>query len=81
MVLSYIKKITHSMLCVTDVYLRDKTNTVLSILHLTVGHLSVFCSFCFVFADKVFCWGKGILCCLSLLVYFHSDEKLWESMA
>ena len=34
------------MLCVTGVYLRDVTNTILVILHLNVSHLSVY-SFCF----------------------------------
>ena len=49
MVASYIKKIKHSMLCVTDGYLRDITNTVCFplVLHLNVSHLSCVCVFLF----------------------------------
>ena len=39
-----IKKIKHSMLSVTVVYLRDVTDTIFVILHLNVNHLRVCCS-------------------------------------
>ena len=45
MVATHIKKIKYSMLCVTGVYRRNVTNTILVILHLNVSHLS-FCSSC-----------------------------------
>ena len=45
MVATHIKKIKHSTLCVTGVYLRDLTNIIFVILHLNVSHLSV-CSSC-----------------------------------
>ena len=45
MVATHIKKINHSMLCVTGVYWRGITNTYSLILHLNVSHLSI-CSYC-----------------------------------
>ena len=39
---THIKKIRHSLLCVTGVHLWDITKTIFVILHLNVSHLSVF---------------------------------------
>ena len=47
LVSTYIKKIKHSVLFVSSVYLRDINNTFFSIVHLNVSHLSVCCSFVF----------------------------------
>ena len=47
MVATPIKKIKHSMLCVTGLYLKDITNTLFVILHLNVSHLSD-CISCFI---------------------------------
>ena len=44
MVATHIKKIKDSMLCVTDVYLRDTTNLFSPVLHLNVSHLSILSS-------------------------------------
>ena len=41
MVATHIKKIVHSMLGVTVVYLKNKTNTFFVIMYLNVSHLSV----------------------------------------
>ena len=41
----HMKKIKHSILCVTAVYLRDISNMVFVILHLNLSHLSI-CSSC-----------------------------------
>ena len=46
MVAIHIKKIKHSVLYVTGVYLRDITNVIFVILHLNVGRIDVFFS-CF----------------------------------
>ena len=45
MVITYIKKDKHSMLCVMDVYLKDITIAFSPILHKSVGHQNV-CSSC-----------------------------------
>ena len=56
MVATHIKKIKHSMLFVTGMYLRDIINTIFITLHLNVSGLSVllFFFFCFVFVLFVF---------------------------
>ena len=46
MVLTSIKKLRYSVLYVTGMYLRDITDMILSVLHLSVSHPSV-CSSCF----------------------------------
>ena len=51
MVTTHIKKIKHSMLCVTGVYLRDLDNMIFVILHLNVSHLSVFSVFFFLITN------------------------------
>ena len=51
MVLTYVKKIRHSVLCATGVYLRDITNTTLSILELECESSAV-CFWC--------CWSKSM---------------------
>ena len=50
MVLTYIRKTRHSMLFVTDMYLRDITNTMFSILYVNVSpqHLLLLIDLCFV---------------------------------
>ena len=49
MVAIHIKKIKHSMLCVTGVYLKDIANTSFVILHLNVNCVSVCTSKVFLF--------------------------------
>ena len=49
---AHIKKIKHSMLHVTVVFLRDITNTISVILHLNVNHLSI-CSSCVSFKYRI----------------------------
>ena len=50
------RKIEHSMLCVTGVYLRDITNSnmVFVAMHLNVSHLSVCFSCCVLVLETVF---------------------------
>ena len=45
MVATHVKKIQHSVLCVTGVYLRDIMNIIFVISHLDASHLSI-CSSC-----------------------------------
>ena len=45
MVAAYVKKIKHSMLCVTGVFIRDITNTIFVTLHVNMSRMSV-CCFC-----------------------------------
>ena len=54
MVATHIKKINHSILCVTGVYLRDIIYTIFIFLHLNVSRLSV-CSSCLFVCLFVFC--------------------------
>ena len=49
MVATHINKIKHSMLHVTGVYLRDKTNMIFVILHLNLSCLSICCSASYLF--------------------------------
>ena len=60
LVLTDIKKIWHSMLCVTGVYLRDITNMIFVILH--VSHLRICCS-CFLWKEM------KMNCCLRNLAW------------
>ena len=46
MVATLIKKIKHSMLCVTGVYLRDITDMIFVTVHLNVSHQSFALAFC-----------------------------------
>ena len=66
MALTYLKKIRHSILCVTGVYLRDITNIIVSILHLNVSHLSVCFSSVFlcvyVFVVVAWMFGQVFVC-------------------
>ena len=73
MVLTYIKKIRHSMLCVTGVYLGDITDMTFSVLHWNVNHLSICCSSCFQQ------WPCFIMCWVSVLL-IPSTRTLWRPM-
>ena len=68
MVPTYIEKIRHSMFCVTGVYLRDLTNRIFSILHLTVIHLSIGC-FGFFYVCVCVCVCVGVWAIMYVYMY------------
>ena len=85
MVATHVKKIKHSMLCVTGVYLREITNTNFVILHLNASGLSVcsshnafafVVSFPLVSGGMTYCVGSlhGHCDSLNLIIYMYYHQ-------